>query len=277
MSAALPGHSSLVIDPPAEASAQALLCVDIGNTHVHVALQRNGDFSHPHDIPTALLEDPALGLPAYLVNLPQAPSALAFCSVVPAATPRLLSLASSLGLPAWQLTHEAQLGLPISYPNPGEIGQDRLAHAVGASVLHPGRPVVVIGLGTAVTFDLITPAGGYEGGILAPGPALVTRYLHERTAQLPLVTDLTTPIKSVIGKSTAEAIRIGAIVGFAGLIQALLDAVLAEFAARGLPPAEILLAGGAAQVVEGRLRQPARTVPRLGLLGLAAAWHLNRP
>jgi type III pantothenate kinase len=104
----------------------------------------------------------------------------------------------------------------------------------------------------------------------------VTRYLHERTAQLPLVTDLQTPVTSVIGKSTAEAIRIGAIVGYAGLIQALLDAVLAEYAARRLPSAEIFLSGGAAQVVEGRLRLPARVVPDLALLGLAAAYALNR-
>ena len=55
-----------------------------------------------------------------------------------------------------------------------------------------------------------------------------------------------------------------------------LDAVLAEFAARGLPPAEIFLSGGAAQMVEGRLRQPARIVPDLALLGLAAAHALNR-
>lgn len=257
-----------------------LLCVDIGNTNVHVALRRGDEFAHAHDIPTQWLDDPARGLPTYLAALgprgaPTAPRALAFCSVVPAATPRLRALADLLDLPAWQLTHEARLGIPISYPRPSEIGQDRLAHAVGAAVLCPGRPVVVIGLGTAVTFDLVTPEGGYEGGILAPGPALVTRYLHERTAQLPLVTDLTSPVTSVVGKSTAEAIRIGAVIGFAGLIQALLDAVIAEFATRGLPPAEIILAGGAAQVVEGRLRQPARTVPRLGLLGLAHAHALN--
>lgn len=197
--------------------------------------------------------------------------------MVPAATPKLLAVAASAGLPAWQLTHQARLGVPVTYPNPAEIGQDRLANAAGAHALAPGRPAVVIDLGTAVTFDLVTPEGGYEGGIITPGPALVTRYLHERTAQLPLVTDLQTPVESVIGKSTAEAIRIGATVGFAGLIQTLLDAVLAEYAARRLPSAEIFLSGGAAQAVQGRLRLPARVVPDLALTGLAAAHALNRP
>jgi type III pantothenate kinase len=279
-------------------SAQGdLLCIDIGNTHTHVALLRDGVFRGHSDIPTPELDAPASPLQALLAPqvsglrsqvsgfrsqvsvLSSPPSAprIAFCSVVPSATPRLLALAAAAGLPAWQLTHQVRLGVPITYPRPAEIGQDRLANAAGAHALAPGRPAIVIDLGTAVTFDLVTPEGGYEGGIITPGPALVTRYLHERTAQLPLVTDLSTPVTSVIGKSTAEAIRIGAVVGFTGLIQTLLDAVLAEFAARRLPSAEIFLSGGAAQVLEGRLRLPARIVPDLALTGLAAAHALNHP
>ncbi len=268
-----------------------LLCVDIGNTHTHVAWHHAGTLFGQRDIPTPQLDDPVLGLPAVLNSRPVAadprsapgvaptasavPASIAFCSVVPAATPRLRAVAEAAGVGAWQLTHEVRLGVPITYPRPAEIGQDRLANAAGAHALAPGRPAVVIDLGTAVTFDLVTPEGGYEGGIITPGPALVTRYLHERTAQLPLVTDLSTPVTSVIGKSTAEAIRIGAIVGFAGLIQTLLDAVLAEYAARRLPSAEIFLSGGAAEVVQGRLKLPARIVPDLALTGLAAAHRLN--
>lgn len=252
-----------------------LLLLDVGNTHTHFALHHDGVLSAQQDVPTPLLDAPDSPLRALLSSGP-AFECLAFCSVVPAATPRVRALAADAAIPIWQLTHEAQLGVPISYPRPAEVGQDRLANAAGAHALAPGRPAIVIDLGTAVTFDLVTPTGGYEGGIITPGPALVTRYLHERTAQLPLVTDLTTPVTSVIGRSTAEAIRIGAVVGFAGLIQALLDAVLAEFAQRGLPPAEIFLSGGAAAVVRGRLRQPACTVPDLALTGLAAAYTLNR-
>ncbi len=260
----------------ASAVSGSLLCIDIGNTHTHLAFHHDGALAGQRDLPTALLDDPAEGLPAVLAAAPK-PRSIAFCSVVPAATPRLLVVAKAVGLPTWQLTHQVRLGVPISYPHPAEIGQDRLANAAGAHALAPGRPAVVIDLGTAVTFDLVTPEGGYEGGIITPGPALVTRYLHERTAQLPLVTDLATPVTSVIGKSTAEAIRIGAIVGFAGLIQTLLDAVLAEYAARRLPSAEIFLSGGAAQVVQNRLRLPARVVPDLALTGLAAAHALNHP
>jgi type III pantothenate kinase len=268
-----------------------LLCIDIGNTHTHCGLHidprgRAASFiaslAPLGDIATPQLADPANGLPALLARLraeDRAPRELVFCSVVPAATARLLACAAAAGLPAWQLTHTRALGVPISYPRPAEVGQDRLANAAGAHALI-GGPAVVIDLGTAVTFDIVTHEGGYEGGIITPGPALVTRYLHERTAQLPLVEDLATPVSSVIGRSTEEAIRIGAVVGFAGLIQALLDAVLAELAARPgaaarTPPA-IILSGGASAVVAGRLRQAARDEPHLALLGLAAARALAR-
>lgn len=251
-----------------------LLCIDIGNTHVHFATRRDGAFTPVREMPTALLADPAAAL-ARLLPDPAPP--LAFCSVVPEATVRLRALAASAGLDVWQLTHDQNLGLPVTYPRPAEIGQDRLANAAGARALLGDGPAVVIDLGTAVTFDIITRAGGYEGGIIAPGPALVTRYLHERTAQLPLVEDLVTPVTTAIGKSTAEAIRIGAVVGFAGLIQGLLDAVLAELAARGETAPAILTSGGATAVVRGRLRQSTRDVPDLTQQGLAAAWTLNRP
>ena len=104
----------------------------------------------------------------------------------------------------------------------------------------------------------------------------MTRYLHERTAQLPLVEDVTTPVTTAIGKSTQEAMRIGAVLGFVGAIQACLDGVLAELTAAGEPTARILTAGGAANVVSGRLTQSTIDVPDLPLRGLAAAWSLNR-
>ncbi len=253
-----------------------LLCVDIGNTNTHYGLVQNGRTSCQSDVPTRLIDDPVQGLPERINVLRAAGHAIGeivFCSVVPAASPRLFAVARMVGLNAWQLTHERPLGVPISYPRPTEIGQDRLANAAGANAL-AGSPAIVIDLGTAVTFDIITTKGGYEGGIITPGPALVTRYLHEHTAQLPLVDDLVSPVHSVIGKSTKEAIRIGAIIGYPGMIQALLDAVLAELAGRGEAPPTIITSGGAASMVAARLRQPARDIPDLTLQGLAAARKL---
>jgi type III pantothenate kinase len=256
------------------------LCIDIGNTHTHYGVVSPGDTATGQgEVRTTFLDDPQEGLPPRLPALLAAhprPTGIAFCSVVPAMNRRLREVlaASAPTLPVFQLTHACRLGVPITYPQPDEIGQDRLANAAGVRSLVAG-PAVVIALGTAVAFDIITTHGGYEGGVITPGPALVTRYLHERTAQLPLVDDLQTPLTSVIGKSTVEAIRIGAVVGFAGLIQSILDAIIAELAEKESAAPVIFLAGGAATTVTERLRQPVRHVPDLTLLGLAAARRLN--
>ncbi len=254
-----------------------LLCIDIGNTHTHYGVVTAGVTSDHGAVVTPLLDDPQEGLPSRLETLlrsrPQIDD-VAFCSVVPAINWRLREvLAAAPKLPVFQLTHECTLGVPITYPKPSEIGQDRLANAAAAHSLG-GSPAVVIDSGTAVTFDIITRKGGYEGGIIAPGLELTRRYLHERTAQLPLLDD-SLEIKGMVGKSTSEAMRIGTVVGFPGLIQALLDGVLAELDARGEPPPHLFITGGNAAFLQSRLRQPVRLVPDLTLLGLAAAHQLN--
>ena len=256
----------------------ALLCIDIGNTHTHFGVVGDNDStSNLGVVNTATLEDPANGLPqvinALARNCPLIVG-VAFCSVVPAANARLRAvLAAHSALPVFQLTHACRLGVPITYPKPAEIGQDRLANAAAAHAFG-GSPAVVIDSGTAVTFDVITQHGGYEGGIIAPGLEVTRRYLHERTAQLPLLDD-SLEITGMIGKSTTEAMRIGTVVGFPGLIQALLDGVLAELAGRGEPEPHLFITGGNASFLESRLRQTVRVVPELTLLGLATAYRLN--
>lgn len=253
-----------------------LLCIDIGNTHTHLGYIATGGKSAATasaELPTADLGEIA-GAIRSLGTVDERPQGIAFCSVVPAATPRLHQLLAGQSCPLWQLTHEVNLGVPITYPQPAEIGHDRLANAAGATALGEA-PVVVIDLGTAVTFDIISKRGGYEGGIITPGPALMTRYLHERTAQLPVVEDVTTPVESAIGKSTSEAMRIGAVLGFCGAMQTCLDGVVEELAKAGEPEPRVLTAGGAASIISGRLKQPTTDIPDLTLRGLAAAWALN--
>lgn len=280
MSAApVTGPSSVIGHSAASTPSPALLCIDIGNTHTHYGVvHANGTTSDQAAVVTPLLDDPQEGLPRRLEALFKARpgiGGIAFCSVVPAINWRLREvLAAASKHTVFQLTHECALGVPITYPKPAEIGQDRLANAAAAHALG-GSPAVVIDSGTAVTFDIITQTGGYEGGIIAPGIEVTRRYLHERTAQLPLLDD-SLEIKGMIGKSTSEAMRIGTVVGFPGLIQALLDGVLAELAGRGEPTAHLFITGGNAAFLETRLRQTVRVVPDLTLLGLAAAWRLNR-
>lgn len=254
----------------------AFLCIDIGNTHTHYGVVGPDGAFDQGTVVTPLLDDPEAGLPPRLnaLFLTRAIQGIAFCSVVPAINWRLRDvLRQASALTVFQLTHESILGVPITYPKPSEIGQDRLANAVAAHALG-GSPAVVIDSGTAVTFDVITRHGGYEGGIIAPGLEVTRRYLHERTAQLPLLDD-SMEITGMIGKSTAEAMRIGTVVGFPGLIQALLDGVLDELKTRGEPEPRLYITGGNAVFLESRLRQSVRHVPDLTLRGLAAAAALN--
>ena len=256
-----------------------LLCIDIGNTHTHFGVVDSAGTRDLRHLPTRQLDHPTDGFAAQFEKLLASHPGLrgaAFCSVVPDANDKLLRAleCSRSALPIFQLTHEKKLGVAIGYPRPTEIGQDRLANAAGAHALY-GSPAVVIDMGTAVTFDIVTRARGYEGGIIAPGVEVMRRYLHEQTALLPLL-DNSLQIDRAIGQSTTEAMRIGTVIGFGGMIQALLDAVLAELATRGEPAPRILATGGSAELLKKTLRTPFDVVPDLTLRGLAAAWTLNQ-
>ncbi|HEU5080280.1 MAG TPA: type III pantothenate kinase [Opitutaceae bacterium] len=256
-----------------------LLAIDIGNTHTHFGLIEPGAAAlWMRHIPTATIDQVGGGMELEIskISAETTLQGIAFCSVVPGATQKLNNVFDGLGLgkKVFHLTHEKKLGVPISYPRPQEIGQDRLANAAGAKALGP-IPAIVIDMGTAVTFDIVTQLGGYEGGIIAPGVEVMRRYLHEQTALLPLLDD-SIDVPRAVGKSTIEAMRIGTVIGFGGMIQSLLDAVTAELSARGEPPSRVLATGGSADLLKKTLRTSFELVPDLTLRGLATAWQLNR-
>ncbi len=255
-----------------------LLCIDIGNTHTHYGIVDHTGARFQRQTPTRQLDHAEHGFGPILASLQREYTALrgiAFCSVVPEASEKLRRVLER-AQPAhrvFQLTYEQKLGVPIAYPCPFEIGQDRLANAAGAHA-HYGTPAIVIDMGTAVTFDIVTQTRGYEGGIIAPGVEIMRRYLHEQTALLPRL-DESIQIDRAIGHSTVEAMRIGTVIGFGGMIQALLDRVMTELAARGEPAPRILATGGTAELLRQTLRTPFEVVPDITLRGLAAAWDLN--
>ena len=132
-------------------------------------------------------------------------------------------------------------GVGIDYPKPDSIGPDRLANAVAARKRF-GAPVVVVDFGTAVTFDVVNSKGDYDGGVIAPGLAAMTDYLHEKTALLPRIK--IREIKTVIGKSTEQAMLIGAVHGYRGLVRELIAELKRE-----------LKAGKTSSGRDGRLRE----------------------
>ena len=111
------------------------------------------------------------------------------------------------------VTLRAQMPLPlkINYARPDLLGPDRIAAAVGASTLFPGREILVADLGTAATYDLVTADGTFAGGNIAPGVGMRLRALNSFTARLPLVN--ASGEIPLWGYSTDTALRSGAVRG----------------------------------------------------------------
>ncbi len=254
-----------------------LLCIDVGNTRVHAGVLREGKVAWQCAVPTALAADPLAGLGPRLMELARGaerPVGISFCSVVPAATTALLPILKATGWPLFHLSWEQceRLGLPLDYPLPQQIGQDRLALAFGTIACH-GAPAVAIDLGTAVTFDVINRRGAYAGGIIAPGLTLMTRYLHEQTALLPELDPNDLLVSAGIGSSTIEAMKIGCATGFAGMIRAILDQLLAELRRRGEGEVRVVATGGSTGQLPRAWLGEIQFDPDLLLRGLEEAWR----
>ena len=182
-------------------------------------------------------------------------------SVVPRRAEILKAFLSDRG-PLHLLDHRSPLGFAIDYPEPGQIGADRLANAVGVTARH-GVPAVVIDFGTAVTFDVVSSAPAYCGGVIAPGLGAMTGYLPEKTALLPVI-EPEEPA-SAIGKSTVHAMQVGAMIGYRGMVRGILQALVAEM---GPPQPRLIATGGDATRVAAGLPEITAVDPDLTLDGL---------
>ena len=208
------------------------------------------------------------------------------CSVVPGATPFVRKFIAQLGapgtgsarkkthqhdgtapgVPLLELTSKTLVGVGIDYPKPDTIGPDRLANAIAARH-HFGAPVVALDFGTAVTLDVVNRAGNYTGGIIAPGLAAMTDYLHEKTALLPRIK--IHEIKTSIGKSTEEAMLVGAVHGYRGLVRELIGELKRELKVKRLP---VVATGGYAKLMASKLPEISAVDPLLTLEGLRLVW-----
>lgn len=245
-----------------------VLCIDVGNTHTHAGVWENGVIQLIGDLKTAEWGAEPEGLKQLLLK--SECRSVAYCSVVPQVREVLESVCCQQGVSVYGLTCEDAGGLKITYPKPQEIGQDRLANALAAQAFY-GAPAIVIDMGTAVTFDIVDAEGAYAGGIIAPGIAVMTRYLHEQTALLPKLSEDDLVVSGGIGKSTLEAMRLGCVVGFSGMITALLQSVLSELKAQQEPA--IIGTGGSSRSLLRSVHPRLVIDPELTLKGLGEAWR----
>jgi len=245
-----------------------ILLFDIGNTHTHIGLADDRRVLKQTDIPTLTWFG---GGAAALVKKFAGKNKIAgavLCSVVPRATPLVRKTVRTLWkLNALELNPKTIRGVGIDYPQPDSIGPDRLANAVAARQRF-GAPVVVVDFGTAVTFDVVDSAGNYVGGIIAPGLAVMTDYLHEKTALLPKIE--IREIKSAVGKSTEAAMLIGAVHGYRGLVRELIAELKRELRADKLP---VVATGGYAKLIAAKLPEISAVAPDLTLEGLRLVWQ----
>jgi type III pantothenate kinase len=247
-----------------------ILLFDIGNTNTHLGLASAKRVTKQANIPTAAwFNGTAENLLRQFAGRARLEGA-ALCSVVPLASPRALKSVRRLWhLPCLELTPKTLRGVGIDYPKPATIGPDRLANAVAARH-HFGAPSVVVDFGTAVTFDVVNRAGNYIGGIIAPGLAAMTEYLHEKTALLPRIK--IREIESAVGKSTEQAMLIGAVHGYRGLIRELVLGLKKELKTRHLP---VIATGGYANLIGSKLPEITAVDPLLTLEGLRLVWFLQ--
>jgi type III pantothenate kinase len=245
-----------------------ILLFDIGNTHTHIGLADYRRVLKQRDIPTLTWFG---GGAAALVKKFAGKNKIAgavLCSVVPRATPLVRKTVRTLWkLNALELNPKTIRGVGIDYPQPNSIGPDRLANAVAARQRF-GAPVVVVDFGTAVTFDVVDSAGNYVGGIIAPGLAVMTDYLHEKTALLPKIE--IREIKSAVGKSTEAAMLVGAVHGYRGLVRELIAELKRELRADKLP---VVATGGYAKLIAAKLPEISAVAPDLTLEGLRLVWQ----
>jgi type III pantothenate kinase len=248
-----------------------ILLFDIGNTNTHLGLANSGRVVKQADIPTtAWLNGAAESRVMKFIGGARL-EGVALCSVVPRVTPLVCRMAKRLWrLPCLELTPKTLRGVGIDYPQPHTIGPDRLANAVAARHCF-GAPAVVVDFGTAVTFDVVDRAGNYVGGIIAPGLAAMTDYLHEKTALLPRIR--VREVQSPIGKSTEQAMLVGAVHGYRGLIRELVMELKCELKARRLP---VVATGGYASLIASKLPEITAVDPLLTLEGLRLVWQFHQ-
>jgi len=191
--------------------------IDVGNTSTGIGLYDDGKISRVVHVKGGVIKQPEACVEAVRKAARGMVNGAILGSVVPRVNASWWRLVRrELGCSLLTVDATLAMDVTVDYPEPETIGADRLADSCGG-VRRYGAPLIVADFGTALTFDVITPDRRYVGGVITPGLPLMTDYLYERTALLPRV-ELDGPCPKV-GRSTQQAMRIGAQIGYRGIVR----------------------------------------------------------
>lgn len=253
-----------------------LLAIDAGNTNVTLGVFRGSDrlvvwrLTTDHDRSSdeygtqtqELFERSGLNIKEI--------DAVVIASVVPPVNPSLTRMVEVLfGSTPMFVDHTTDTGLKILYDSPSELGADRIVDAV-AAVTKYGAPCIVVDFGTATTFNAVNEAHEYLGGVIAPGIMISAEALFSRAAKLPRV-EIKRPDK-VIGASTVGAMQSGLYYGYVGLVDGVLEKMIAEM---GSKP-RVIATGGLAITVANASKFIEQIDPTLILDGLRFIYERNQ-
>ncbi|HWB66650.1 MAG TPA: type III pantothenate kinase [Mycobacteriales bacterium] len=249
-----------------------LLTIDVGNTNTVIGCFKGDHLVESWRIktdPRATADELALLLRGLLADYVM-PDGIAACSTVPAVLHELRGVFGRYyeNVPAVIVEPGVKTGVPLLYDNPREVGADRIVNSLAAYQLY-GGPAIVVDFGTSTNFDVVSERGEFLGGALAPGIEISIDALAARGARLFKV-ELARP-RSVIGKSTVEALQSGMVYGFAGQIDGIVRRINEEL---DIDPA-VIATGGLASLVIDECESVTHHEPDLTLIGLRLVYERN--
>lgn len=255
-----------------------ILCIDAGNTQLFGGLysddkiilrfrKRTGEGSSSDEIGIFLRNVISAN------NLdPESVKEIAICSVVPDENYSLSSACEKyFKIKPFFLKAGIKSGLRLKYKNPLELGADRIATSIGSIKRHPNRNLIIVDMGTATTFDIVTSNKEHLGGAIIPGLRIAMDSLEERTAKLPKV-EIIKP-DATCGRSTVENIQSGLYYGTIGMLKEMINRFTNE-CFNGERPI-IIGTGGFSNLIKD-INLFDYVYPNLVLEGINAALEQNR-
>jgi len=259
-----------------------LLAIDVGNTNITFGLFRGQKLQRTWSLSTDIHRTAAeyeIQIDSLFQRAGHSPvevDAVVIGNVVPPLQAPYEEVVRNLfGLSPYRVSAvNGDTGLKILVDNPAEVGADRIANAVACSC-HYGGPAIVVDMGTATTFDVISADGAYMGGAIAPGLQIASEALFERAAKLPRVELVPPP--SPIGRNTVHAMQSGTVFGYVGLVRGLIHRLREELREDADAEPRVIATGGLASAIARHSGVIDVVDPHLTLEGLRLLYLRNHP